>query len=421
MKTLFSLVVVFCLALYPQVENANTKIQNQPGYYQDFLNFYSGNSPVTRIDIFIQVPYSEVQFVLSGNNFIANYAISISVYNESKDKLFVEKTWSEKLEAKDFEQTTSKNNFNLSMRSFDLNPGKYLVRTSVEDKESSRNYVSENVFLVRDMTSGFAVSDILILAKGVPETGDKKILPNVSRNVSVSKTGIPVFFEVYSNTSRDVKIEYSILDDDKKIVSRNLENRLVDSGTTQIFYSFKDTTLPLGTYSIYVSVNGDGGEELGKVTKVFNSRWAGIPSVIQDLDKAIQQMVYIATEDELDQIKDAKTKDEKVRRYLEYWKKKDPVPESEENEIFNEYYRRVEYSNKNFTHYTEGWRTDRGMVFIILGPPNNVDRHPFDYDAKPYEIWEYYTLNRSFIFVDETGFGDYRLITPLYGDNYRFR
>jgi len=421
MKTIFSLVMILSFVVYSQVESANTKIQNQPGYYQDFLNFYSGNSVVTRTDIFIQVPYSEVQFVLSGSNFIANYTISISVYNESKDKLFVEKTWSEKLEAKDFEQTTSKNNFNLSMRSFDLNPGKYLIRTSVEDKESSRNYVSENVFLVRDMTTGFAVSDILILAKSVPESGDKKILPNVSRNVSVSKTGIPVFFEVYSNAARNVKMEYSILDEDKKIVSRNLEDRLVDSGTTQIFYSFKDTALPLGTYSIYILAKGDGGEELGKVTKVFNSRWAGIPSVIQDLDKAIQQMVYIATEDEIDYIKDAKSKDEKVRRYLEYWKKKDPVPESEDNEIFNEYYRRVDYANKNFAHYSEGWRTDRGMVFIILGPPNNVDRHPFDYNAKPYEIWEYYNLNRSFIFVDETGFGDYRLITPLYGDNYRFR
>jgi hypothetical protein len=69
----------------------------------------------------------------------------------------------------------------------------------------------------------------------------------------------------------------------------------------------------------------------------------------------------------------------------------------------------------------EGWRSDRGMVYITLGPPNNIDRHPFDYDAKPYEIWEYYDMNQQFIFVDETGFGDYRLTTPMYGDMYRYR
>jgi hypothetical protein len=61
------------------------------------------------------------------------------------------------------------------------------------------------------------------------------------------------------------------------------------------------------------------------------------------------------------------------------------------------------------------------MVFIILGSPNNVDRHPFALESKPYEVWQYYELNRTFIFVDETGFGDYRLVTPMYGDDFRFR
>jgi len=68
-----------------------------------------------------------------------------------------------------------------------------------------------------------------------------------------------------------------------------------------------------------------------------------------------------------------------------------------------------------------GWRSDRGMVYTILGTPNNIDRHPFEYDSKPYEVWEYYDLNRSFVFLDQTGFGDYRLITPLTGDMYRYR
>jgi hypothetical protein len=55
-----------------------------------------------------------------------------------------------------------------------------------------------------------------------------------------------------------------------------------------------------------------------------------------------------------------------------------------------------------------------GMVFILFGSPSNVERHPFDIDAKPYEIWTYYDFNRSIIFVDETGFGDYRLLTPVW-------
>jgi len=54
------------------------------------------------------------------------------------------------------------------------------------------------------------------------------------------------------------------------------------------------------------------------------------------------------------------------------------------------------------------------MIYIIFGAPNNVDRHPFEVDSKPYEIWAYYELNYSIVFVDETGFGDYRLQTPIW-------
>jgi GWxTD domain-containing protein len=415
-----SLLLLFVITTPAQVETSTPQQNKQPGYFQDFLNYISDEPGMTRVDVFIQVPYSEIQFVLSGNRFIANYSISVSVFTENKQKLIVEKIWSEKLEAREFEQTTSRNNFNLSLRSFVLSPGRYFVRTAVEDKESSRKFTSENIFIVRDMNPAFSLSDILMLVRNPGTESNKKILPNISRNISVSTSGIPVYLEFYSDRQRNLTVEYSILDEEKKVISQTFETQNIDTGINKIFYSFKDTSLSLGSYSMYVSIKNEGGEKLN-VNKSFTSRWAGIPHNIQDLDKAIQQMVYIATEDELDFIKEAGNKDDKVKRYLEFWKKKDPVPESEDNELFNEYYRRIEYANKNFSHYSEGWRTDRGMVFVILGTPNNVDRHPFDYNSKPYEIWEYYNLNRSFIFVDETGFGDYKLITPLYGDNYRFR
>ena len=105
---------------------------------------------------------------------------------------------------------------------------------------------------------------------------------------------------------------------------------------------------------------------------------------------------------------------EKADAFKDLWKKKDPTPGTDRNELMEEYYSRVEYANKNFKHYLDGWRTDMGMVFIIFGSPNNVDRHPFDIDAKPYEVWYYYELNRQLVFVDETGFGDYHLTTPIW-------
>ena len=125
--------------------------------------------------------------------------------------------------------------------------------------------------------------------------------------------------------------------------------------------------------------------------------------------------------DEMDYMKEGKTEQEKTKRFLEFWKSKDPSPGNDENEVFEQYFSRVAFANENFSHYVDGWNTDRGMVFIILGVPSNIERHPFEYNAKPYEIWQYYELNKSFVFTDQTGFGDYRLVTPLYGDLFRYR
>jgi GWxTD domain-containing protein len=137
-----------------------------------------------------------------------------------------------------------------------------------------------------------------------------------------------------------------------------------------------------------------------------------MPLIIDDLNKAIDQLQYIAPGSEISSMKEAATPDEKQRRFLEFWAKRNPDPKAPNNELMEEYYSRVEYANRNYTSFMEGWRTDRGMVLIRFGPPQNIERHPFDSNNKPYEIWYYYNQNREFIFVDETGFGDYRLLNP---------
>ena len=80
------------------------------------------------------------------------------------------------------------------------------------------------------------------------------------------------------------------------------------------------------------------------------------------------------------------------------------------------------YANKHFGHFFDGWKSDMGMVYIIFGIPNNIEQHPFEIDARPYEIWSYYDQNRQFVFIDYTGFGDFRLQNPIWDvDHTRIR
>jgi GWxTD domain-containing protein len=177
----------------------------------------------------------------------------------------------------------------------------------------------------------------------------------------------------------------------------------------------------LGNYLLILKIvdNEFGYEE--EIAKPIISRIYGFPSTIVDLDKAIEQMSYIAGGSVISEIEEGETFQEKLRRFKSYWKTKDPSPNSEHNEMLTEYYRRIAYANTNFKHYFDGWKTDMGMIYIVLGPPNNVERHPFDIESKPYEVWDYYDINKRFVFVDQTGFGDYRLLNQQYGDWYRYR
>ena len=94
------------------------------------------------------------------------------------------------------------------------------------------------------------------------------------------------------------------------------------------------------------------------------------------------------------------------------------------NEFRDEYYRRIRYTNKAFSvGKRPGWRTDRGMIYIQYGEPDDVERHPFDMDGFPYnapwQVWRYYSTNREFVFVDRRGSNDFELQYPYDGEYWR--
>ena len=396
---------------------------NNAIYYQEFLCFASEKPGLSRVDVYIQVPYKNVQFIKSSEGFTAKYSMSASVYDSSMKKLIVDKTWNETINVIDYNMATSKENYNLSKRTFDLPPGTYSARTILQDKDSRQEAVGEHAFVVKSFEEELSMSDILLISKIDNSQGKNEIIPNINRNFPASIEKINFYLEVYLKDTTEARqtFEYSVLNSENKIIHKEVEDRNLKPGINQILYTLSEFPFDLGTYTLNVSVVDSNSKVIVTSNKSFYSHWKGLPAVVTDIDKAISQTIYIATPEELSFMEDAETVPEKAKRFLDFWKKKDPSPNNDENEIFDEYYRRISYVNENFSNYIEGWRSDRGMVYTILGAPNNIDRHPFEYDSKPFEVWEYYTLNKSLIFQDQTGFGDYRLLTPLTGDLYRYR
>ncbi len=138
---------------------------------------------------------------------------------------------------------------------------------------------------------------------------------------------------------------------------------------------------------------------------------------------------YIITSEEKKAFKQLKTDDERENFIENFWRRRDPNPDTEENEYREEYYERIAYSNEHFTSGKPGWMTDRGRIYIAWGKPDSVESRPMggQYDRPiyegggstttyPYETWFYRNLDGvgsgvEIEFVDPSGTGEYRIAT----------
>lgn len=417
------LLTLLTVDLDAQVENRKPIYFEDPQFYVDALSFASGDTLSSRLDVYVQIPYGGLRFVKEGANFIAQYEVTLDVF-DSGQNLVHEKIWTEEVRVVDFEETISEHGYNLTERHFTLAPGKYTLRAQVRDKDSRKVYrLGKDVFVPTFANRALSMSDLMLVSRLAVEGDRKTIHPLVSGNVGNQQEGFHIFLEVYNSTDlNELEITHRIFNAKKEVVYTKSFPQPLQKGRNQLFVKVDRTDLPLGDYVISVQARPFGNalesEEFKNLvavsTRWMQVRWFGMPATVNDLSSAIDQLVYMAKESELDHLREARTDDDRMERFKEFWKRYDPSPNTERNERMEEYYARVEYANKHFSHYIDGWKTDMGMVFIIFGSPNNVDRHPFDYDSKPYEVWSYYDINRQFVFMDETGFGDYRLVTPIW-------
>lgn len=143
-------------------------------------------------------------------------------------------------------------------------------------------------------------------------------------------------------------------------------------------------------------------------------------------------VAYIITNDEKKAFKALATDEERENFIENFWRRRDPNPDTEENEYREEYYERIAYANEHFASGIPGWKTDRGRVYIAWGKPDSVESHPSGgaYDRPswegggstttyPFEVWFYRHLDNvgdglELEFVDPTGTGEYRMARDAY-------
>jgi GWxTD domain-containing protein len=140
-----------------------------------------------------------------------------------------------------------------------------------------------------------------------------------------------------------------------------------------------------------------------------------------------EDVAWIITDEEKSAFKRLQTDEEREQFIESFWLRRDPTPDTVENEFKEEHYRRIAYANERYASGIPGWKTDRGQIYIKYGPPDEIDDHSSggfyerppeegggETSTFPFQIWRYRYIegigsNVMIEFVDTTMSGEFRM------------
>lgn len=417
----------------------------QPEFDADAVAVRAEDGTNARVDVYTRVPYQNLRFLRTEEGFAARYTVSADVYRTDAEGraqgLTLSRAWERTVEAPSYALTQADSLLDFATQALTLAPGHYALEVQLEDAASSRRFVRSIPLEIAPFSGPLAMSGLLI-ADRYEEAG-RVLSPNVANAIGTDQPDFTLFYEIYAQRPQRLRVHYEIrrqraerrrpamlrrilgLGEKESEAPRGgieiSEEIDVPAGRSPATLTVETERLEVGHYVLAVRLQDTAGRTLASAEKPFAVRWMGLHDQIADLESAIDQLRYIAKEGELRAMREAPTPEERFRLFREFWDKRDPTPGTQRNERMEEYYYRVAYANRNYGRLgaESGWNTDRGEVYIRFGEPDFVERHSFDYGSKPYQVWYYNRLGRRFIFVDKTGFGDYRLLVPIWDDRTR--
>lgn len=429
--------VLLCLGFFlisginlgAQTEFTDIGSLDEPDFFLDFARYRATDPSQTYVEVYYMIAYDNLQFVRTEEGYKATFEITAIIYDDDGRQVEV-KEWGDTIVVQRFNETNDYTNFKKDQTSFVLPPGTYKIVFKLIDAESKKESIEERELKASAFHENkLAISDIEFASFISPDTSESRFMKN-ARKV------IPNVTRVYGDVSLDLYLYYEVyhlkMDEQQKRGTFNVLYEIRDSrGRLGLSYettidkpgpsSAQSLKLDLsklkqGPQTIEITVKDNDTSKKVQAKSEFSIQWSDLFLVENDFDLAVEQLRYIASEDQVRTLKNAPG-NERKDAWNDFWKSKDPTPGTPQNELKKEYYRRIRYANENFSTFgRNGWKSDMGAIYIIYGPPSEVERHPYEFTSKPYEIWYYYAINRSFLFVDENGFGDYRLHYPDWYD-----
>ncbi|GAB4172600.1 MAG: hypothetical protein Kow00108_07290 [Calditrichia bacterium] len=427
--------IFFHLILLAGILSAQSRVFNR-----DVAQFSTGKSNETFVEVYCSVLQGKLQAELIQDSlYRVDFQFTVDVMEDDSVIDTRPLRYSQVIPANRLENI---DNPFYSVHRFFLPPGPYTIHIRFTDHISGVQETNSFEVSVKSFSQDLVeMSDLQFsshISKILPDMlehyknlikNNLLILPRTTAILTNYDPLLWVYTEVYNlNHWHGDSIEYRlnlIFDSDsvkilkRKIISWEPSDRIIAEG-------FNVISLNPGTYRLMLSVhNLKTGAQVSEVKpftylKILEEKkyqkseqeaiYAGYTNDM--LNRELEFIDYLLTNDERKMV--AELGNDATRQFLiEFWKKRDPDVSTSRNEFRDRYLQRIRKTNGMFTiKNTPGWKSDRGRIYILYGPPDEIERFESESNMRPHIVWHYYNLEGGveFIFGDINFQGDYRLL-----------
>ena len=400
--------LIGCHAFQPTVDEASSRtvqfVPGAPNFDMDAVAAIDGM--VTAIDVYMTAPLATLTFVDRGSAFEARVQTVARALSPRGRRLLAEEAWIDTISVPTYEDTQL---FEVwpSEKRLTAAPGRYVIEVVMESLDSGASAVRRQVVEIPDPASDQAAFSGIRLSV---RRGEGGFVPFVSVQIpadfdslqatvtlirpeegmdlemrllryvaDTSSAGAPFEFAPTYFDLRVMGVDYGAYE-----VVQHTRRRLINPDR-QVEVVFSLPPLDPGAYGVEVVASTDSRPVL-QVNREFSVLDAAFPRV-ETIDQMIDALVYIARRREFRELRAPGTPEERRSRFDAFWGSLIPNRQ-EAAAVMKQYYSRVEEANILFSNFKEGWKTDRGMILIVLGMPLVREMEPRG------EIWRYSLTDR---------------------------
>jgi len=419
----------------------------------DFSRF-RGYDNAVYVEVYYGFDVSTLTYIPDGNAFKSEAVASITFKRSSDDSIVARQAWRIPFNVQDMSVVSDSRSYT-DIAGFLLTPDIYRMYVVIFDV--NKQTLRDSISLVADLqplpADRIALSDVELANSIIPIERDTtnrfykntfEVKPNPTRLYGEHQPVLFYYLEAYNLTLRssDHYHTRAVITNSvgKEVVNHEKSKRRVNESNVEVGF-IKINTLKSGSYTLTFSIIDSVDKSQTSSSKRFFVYNPSLPMdtlvsphegnidateyaamSVEDLDREFEQSRYIAQANEVERYKKLQGVESKRKAMYEFWLSRDQEKATAINETKQEYFRRVAYTNAQYrTGFREGWKSDRGRVYIVYGPPDEIERHANELDVKPYEIWYYNSIQGGvqFVFGDRTGFSDYVLLHSTHRNELR--